>query len=70
MQPYKGEGNLKIIDVAERLERMIAIYFSGSNYIVDGVELSREDSRLIAFSLINAYQLAERINNMSNKSQR
>lgn len=54
---------MKIIEVAERLEKIIAIYFNGNNYIVDGVELSREDSRLLAFSLIHAYQLTERIMN-------
>ncbi|KGR83511.1 hypothetical protein [Lysinibacillus odysseyi] len=52
---------MKIIDIAERLEKIIAIYFNGDNYIVDGVELSREDSRLLAFSLIHAYQLTERV---------
>lgn len=54
---------MKVLDVAERLEKIIAVYFNGNNYIVDGVELSREDSRIIAFSLIHAYQLAERIVN-------
>lgn len=54
---------MKIIDVADRLEKIIAIYFNGSNYVVDGVELSREDSRTIVFSLIHAYQLTERLTN-------
>ncbi len=58
---------MKIIDIAERLERIIAIYFNGDNYIVNDVELSREDSRLVAFSLIHAYQLTEMIMNKKSK---
>ncbi|MEK9198769.1 hypothetical protein ACH0B5_04815 [Ureibacillus sp. 179-F W5.1 NHS] len=50
---------MKVIDVAERLEKMIAVYFNGNNYVMNGLELSREDSKIIAFSLIHAYQLTE-----------
>ncbi len=52
---------MEYIDVAEKLEKIIAIYFNGNNYILDGVELSREDSKILAFSLIHAYQITERI---------
>ncbi|WP_421663580.1 hypothetical protein [Lysinibacillus telephonicus] len=60
---------MEIIDVAERLEKIIAVYFNGYNYVVDGVELSREDSKIIAFSLIHAYQLTERINSKNLRKQ-
>ncbi|NWO14768.1 MULTISPECIES: hypothetical protein [Virgibacillus] len=49
------------MDISIELERIIAIYFNGHNYIVDGVELSREESRLIAYSLIHTLQLMEMI---------
>ncbi|MFP7199647.1 hypothetical protein SFC08_01615 [Lysinibacillus halotolerans] len=50
---------MKVIDVAKKLEKMIAVYFNGNNYVMNGLELSREDSKIIAFSLIHAYQLTE-----------
>lgn len=47
------------MDIAEKLEKLIAIYFNGENYWVDGVELSRSDSRLVAYSLIHTLQQFE-----------
>lgn len=51
--------SLKVIDVAKRLEEIIAIYFNGENYVMNGLELSREYSKVIAFSLIHVYLLTE-----------
>lgn len=47
------------MDVATELEKMISIYFSGHNYIVNELELSREDSKMIAYQLVNALQMTE-----------
>ncbi len=55
------------MDVAVELERMIAIYFKGQNYEVNGVELSREDSKLIAYHLIHTMQMTELIMARKNK---
>lgn len=49
------------MDIAIELEKTIAVYFNGNNYTVNGVELSREDSQLIAYSLIHALQMTELI---------
>lgn len=49
------------MDVARELEGIIAIYFNGENYFVDEVELSREDSKIIAYQLIHALQMTELI---------
>lgn len=49
------------MDIARDLERIIAIYFNGENYYFDGIELSREDSRIIAYQLIHTLQMAELI---------
>ncbi|WP_313431742.1 hypothetical protein [Siminovitchia terrae] len=47
------------MDIAVELEKIIAVYFYGENYTCDGVELSREDSKLIAYSLIHTLQMME-----------
>ncbi|MFF5993425.1 hypothetical protein AAGS61_01565 [Lysinibacillus sp. KU-BSD001] len=49
------------MDVARELESIIAIYFNGDSYSYNGVELSREDSKIIAYYLINTLQLIELI---------
>ncbi|MEK5070306.1 hypothetical protein [Sporosarcina sp. FSL K6-1508] len=49
------------MDVVRELESLIAIYFNGENYTVDGVELSRDDSKIIAYQLIHSLQMAELI---------
>lgn len=49
------------MDICRELEKLIAIYFNGENYIFNGIELSREDSKIIAYSLIHALQIAEMI---------
>lgn len=49
------------MDIAIELEKTIAVFFNGANYSVDGVELSREDSRLIAYKLIHTLQMTELI---------
>lgn len=47
------------MDIARKLEKIIAIYFNGDNYICDGVELSRDDSRIVAYSLIHVLRQFE-----------
>ena len=49
------------MDIARELERIIAVYFNGENYYSDGVELSKEDSKIIAFQLIHTLQLMDLI---------
>ena len=49
------------MDVATELEQLIAIYFNGHNYKFDGIELTREQSRLLAYDLIHTLQQIERI---------
>lgn len=49
------------MDMAVELEKIIAIYFNGENYRFDGNELSREDSRIIAYQLIHTLQITELI---------
>ena len=49
------------MDIARELERIIAIYFSGKNYIYDGIELTREDSKILAYQLIHTLQLMDMI---------
>ena len=49
------------MDIARELEKIIAIYFNGENYTYEGIELSREDSKLIAYSLIHTLQMMELI---------
>ncbi|QNK89394.1 hypothetical protein H7992_06930 [Sporosarcina sp. resist] len=49
------------MDMAVELEKIIAIYFNGKNYYFDGNELSREDSRIIAYQLIHTLQMTELI---------
>jgi hypothetical protein len=49
------------MDISIELEKIIAIYFNGQNYTFNGIELSREDSRIIAYSLIHILQIMELI---------
>lgn len=49
------------IDIAQELEKLIAIYFNGQNYTHEGKEYSREDSKIIAYSLIHTLQLLDMI---------
>ncbi|WP_170875239.1 hypothetical protein [Virgibacillus pantothenticus] len=49
------------MDISIELEKTIAIYFNGQNYTYNGVELSREGSRIIAYSLIHTLQMMELI---------
>lgn len=55
------------MDVSIELEGMIAIYFNGSNYVYDGIEFSREDSKILAFQLIHTLQLMDMIMARENK---
>lgn len=52
---------MKRIDIAHELEKMIALYFNGKNYEIEGVDLSREASREVAYALIEIYQRTERM---------
>lgn len=47
------------MNIESEIEKMIAIYYNGNNYIVDGVELSRSDSKLIVSSLMHVLQTIE-----------
>lgn len=56
-----------IQDVIIRLEKLIAIYFNGDNYVFDGVELSRIESKMVMRSLMHSLELAEML--LNNKSK-
>ncbi|WP_156341111.1 hypothetical protein [Cytobacillus solani] len=47
------------MNFVRKLEKLIAIYFNGENYTIDNYELSRKDSKLIAYSLIHTLQQFE-----------
>lgn len=47
------------MDIARELEEIIAIYFKGQNYKVGEIELSREDSKMIAYHLVHTLQMTE-----------
>lgn len=49
------------MDIATELENIISIYFSGKNYTVDGFELSRENSKMLAYHFVHALQMSELI---------
>ncbi|MEK5108550.1 hypothetical protein MHI57_17910 [Cytobacillus sp. FSL K6-0129] len=55
------------MDIARRLEKLITVYFKGENYIVDGTELTRKQSRILAYELIHILQKTEMIQNMKRK---
>lgn len=49
------------IEANKVLELLIGHYFSGKNYENDGVEWSREDSKIMAYTLLNTLQINEMI---------
>ena len=49
------------MDIAIELEKIIAVYFNGENYTYNGIELSREDSRFMAYQLIYTLQMMDLI---------
>ncbi|SFM28472.1 hypothetical protein SAMN04487943_11217 [Gracilibacillus orientalis] len=52
---------MSLDDAIRELERLIAIYYLGNNYVSDSVEFSREESRLIMRSIMQALEIAEMI---------
>ncbi|MBN6206220.1 hypothetical protein JYK21_07135 [Ralstonia pickettii] len=49
------------LELNKILELLIAHYFSGKNYENDGMEWSREDSKIMAYQLLNTLQFNEMI---------
>lgn len=43
------------------LEKLIAVYFNGENYVYDEIEFNREESRIIVKSLLHTLELIELI---------
>ncbi|MFD1066637.1 hypothetical protein [Oceanobacillus locisalsi] len=49
----KANQRWVFIELNKMLEKLIAHYFSGKNYENDGVEWSREDSKIMAYQLLH-----------------
>lgn len=55
---YKVVNNMSI---KNDVEKLIAIYFNGKNYVYDGIEFNREESRIMVKELIHLLEIIELI---------
>ncbi|WP_208585760.1 hypothetical protein [Gracilibacillus suaedae] len=52
---------MNLDDSIRKLERLIAIYYLGNNYVSGGVELSRAESKLVMRQIMHSLEIAEMI---------
>jgi len=57
----KTKNRQSFIEANKILELLIGHYFSGNNYSNNGEEWSREDSKIMAYTLLNTLQFNEMI---------
>lgn len=56
---HKAKSCWAFEEVNKILEMLIGHYFSGKNYENDGMEWSREDSKIMAYALLNTLHFNE-----------
>ncbi|MCM3620462.1 hypothetical protein M3936_23180 [Sutcliffiella horikoshii] len=49
------------MSIKNDVEKLIAIYFNGKNYVYDGIEFNREESRIMVKELIHLLEIIELI---------
>lgn len=57
----KSKSRHAFTEANKILELLISNYFSGKNYSNDGMEWSREDSKIMAYALLSTLQFNEMI---------